>query len=171
MYGFPQDIRLLVHFKETYKKHYCNIDVIPEVQEPSHDSVKFSHHKFNNYEHSEDEETKKSFMEEIQNLKNKIMKKMMEKKKGTKSQRISGLLDNKLKEKTEPESQNDNLFVNKSSITNKKNYDKFKTEQNKETHRQNQSFEALRIHFQKSNKKHHSGTLGLSSQQSIQSNT
>lgn len=76
-------------------------------------------------------------MEEIQNLKNKIMKKMMEKKKGTKSQRISGLLDNKLKEKTEPESQNDNLFVNKSSITNKKNYDKFKTEQNKETHRQN----------------------------------
>lgn len=37
-------------------------------------------------------------MEEIQNLKNKIMKKMMEKKKGgTKSQRISGFLNNKLK--------------------------------------------------------------------------
>ena len=65
MYGFPQDIRLLTHFKETYKKHYFNINVIPEVKEPSHDSVKFSLKKFNHYEHSDDEETKKSFFEEI----------------------------------------------------------------------------------------------------------
>lgn len=94
--------------------------MIPEVQEPSHDSIKYSHNKLNNYEHSDDEETKKSFFEEIQNLKNKIIKKMIEKK-GSKSSRISQLMSkNQVKSRLEPDKEDETLFVNKSTITNKK---------------------------------------------------
>lgn len=58
IFGFPQDIRLLSHFKETYKKHYFNIDVIPEVSEQSKDSVIYSLKNKNNY-HSDEENSVK----------------------------------------------------------------------------------------------------------------
>lgn len=42
MFGFPLDIDLLNHFKNTYKNNYSNIDVIPEVSEKSKDSIIYS---------------------------------------------------------------------------------------------------------------------------------
>lgn len=65
MFGFSQDIWLLIHFKETYKKHYSNIDIIPEVSEQSKDSIIYSLRNQNNYHSDEDDSVKR----EIQNLK------------------------------------------------------------------------------------------------------
>lgn len=76
IYGFPQDIKLLLHFKDIYKKHYSKINIIPEVKEPS-ESDKNQSHK--NYDSNEDN-ADKSFKEEIQSLKNKIQMKMKNKK-------------------------------------------------------------------------------------------
>lgn len=110
IYGFPQDIQLLTHFKEIFKKHYSNINTIPEVNEPSIESE-------NNYDSNEDDEAEKSFKNEIQNLKNKIKRKMMEKKHENLSQNQFSRYKDELSKLIDSQ---DNTLANKSSIVNTK---------------------------------------------------
>lgn len=72
LFGFPENIKLFHHFRETFKKHYQDVGIIPEENDSSINSEKIK--KKSDYVDENSSEKNNSCENEIKKFKNNLKK-------------------------------------------------------------------------------------------------